>query len=182
MKRLETDRLILRKWTIDDKNDLFEYAQDNRVGPNAGWKPHNSVEKSKKIIESFIESDDVYAIILKDKMKVIGSLGVHKRSPLAEKNTRKYRELGAVLNPDYWGKGYVPEGIERVLEYCFEDLDIDDIWCGHFDFNSKSKRVVDKCNFRFQFKKEHVLKRMDNKKVTSLYYKITKCEYKKTHY
>lgn len=43
MRILETERLILRGWDITDINDLYEYAQSELVGPNAGWKAHGSM-------------------------------------------------------------------------------------------------------------------------------------------
>ena len=42
MKTMETGRLTLRTWQLDDLNDLHEYAKDPQVGPMAGWKPHSS--------------------------------------------------------------------------------------------------------------------------------------------
>ncbi len=55
MKILETERLILRPWKLTDKEDLFEYAKSELVGPNAGWKAHKSLEESVEIIEMFIK-------------------------------------------------------------------------------------------------------------------------------
>ena len=43
--QLETARLILRRWTEDDAEDLFQYAQDPDIGPIAGWPPHQNVEE-----------------------------------------------------------------------------------------------------------------------------------------
>ena len=44
--QIETDRLILRMWTRADAAQLYDYAKDPDVGPNAGWKPHESVAES----------------------------------------------------------------------------------------------------------------------------------------
>lgn len=176
MKQLETKRLILRNWKLTDSTDLFEYAKSELVGPNAGWKPHKDEIESKKIIEMFIKEDDVFAIELKSEKKVIGSIGVHKRTPDSALKEFNQREIGYVLNPQYWGNGFVPEAVNRVIEHCFEELDLDIIWCGHFDFNTKSKRVVEKCGFKYHLSKEETLKSLDNKKVTTLYYNIRRCE------
>lgn len=43
---LETQRLRLRPFRDDDAEDVYAYARDPRVGPIAGWPPHNSVEES----------------------------------------------------------------------------------------------------------------------------------------
>lgn len=52
MIKLETDRLLLRKWTEADAQSLFEYAKDADVGPIAGWPPHKSVEESLDVIRN----------------------------------------------------------------------------------------------------------------------------------
>ena len=57
---LHTERLILRPWTEDDAESLYEYAKDPEVGPIAGWPPHKSVGESKgaKRYEENIRHDD----------------------------------------------------------------------------------------------------------------------------
>ena len=50
---METERLILRPWTEDDAESLFKYAQDQAIGPIAGWPPHTSVENSKEVIKKY---------------------------------------------------------------------------------------------------------------------------------
>ena len=47
MKEIITDRLIIRPWKLSDSSDLYEYAQSELVGPNAGWRPHQK-KKAKK--------------------------------------------------------------------------------------------------------------------------------------
>lgn len=177
MKELQTDRLILRKWKETDSKDLFEYAKSNLVGPNAGWAPHKNEEESKQIIKMFIESKDTYAIVLKSENKVIGSIGLHLDSPDESLADLNQREIGYVLNPKYWGKGIVPEAVNRVLKYGFQELGLDLIWCAHFDFNHNSKRVNEKCGFKYRFSKDEVIKVLDSKEVTVLYYNIYKSEY-----
>ena len=54
MKIIKTKRLILRKWCKDDYLDMYDYASDDRVGPNAGWPVHKSIEDSKAIVYMFI--------------------------------------------------------------------------------------------------------------------------------
>ena len=51
---LETERLILRKWTEEDAESLFEYAKDPEIGPAAGWPPHKSVEESRAVIKMYL--------------------------------------------------------------------------------------------------------------------------------
>jgi len=177
MKTLETDRLTLRLWEETDVNDMFEYASDPRVGPNAGWPVHENIETSKKIVNGFIKDNDVYAIVLKSENKVIGSLGLHDRKPDKASVNLKHKEIGYVLNPKYWGQGIVPEAVKRVIKHGFEELNLDLIWCGYFSFNENSKRVVEKCGFNYRFTKNKTLPLLNDKAVENLYYNITKEEY-----
>lgn len=176
MKELVTERLILREWQQKDSKDLYEYARNELVGPSAGWPPHKNEEESKEIIEMFIKDEDTYAIVLESENKVIGSIGLHDRKPDHTITDLKQREIGYVLNPKYWGKNIVPEAVNELIKYSFTELELDLIWCGHFDFNGNSKRVVEKCGFRYKFTKNEKLKFLENKEVTTLYYCIYKFE------
>lgn len=177
MKKLETERLILRPWKLSDAEDLYEYAKNDLVGPNAGWPPHHSIGESEKIILQFIAGECVYAIELKSESKVIGGIGIHNRQPDESLEHLKQREIGYVLNPNYWGNGYVPEATQRLIRHGFEELNLDLIWCGHYSDNLKSKRVNEKCGFIFHFKKKETLCLLDNKVVETWYYKLTKKDY-----
>lgn len=142
MKEIITDRLILRPWKLSDSKDLYEYAKSELVGPRAGWKPHKSEDESKEIINMFIKNNDSYAIVLKEENKVIGGIGLHKRKPDLDLKDLEQREIGYVLNPSYWGNGYVPEAVKALIDYGFREMNLDLIWCGHFDFNSNSKELM----------------------------------------
>lgn len=177
MKTLETERLILRVWKTSDKEDLYEYAKNEAVGPFAGWKPHKSIVESEEIIKMFQNNDDVYALEHRETEKVIGSIGLHLRKPDEAVGHFDQREIGYVLNPSFWGNGFIPEAVYRVLAYCFEEMNLDMVWCGHFDFNDKSKRVNEKCGFAYKFTRDEKAQLMDDMAVRTLYYCMTKQEY-----
>lgn len=174
METLRTERLILREWKDSDSPDLFEYGKSDLVGPNAGWPQHKDEEESKAIIKRFIAEQENYAIVLESENKVIGGIGMHKRTPDPDLAHLNQREIGYVLNPAYWGQGIVPEAVRYLITYGFEDLNLDVIWCAHFDWNEKSRRVVEKCGFQYQFSKNETLKLLDNKEVVTLYYNVYK--------
>ncbi len=167
----------IKRLERNGQQDLYEYGKSELVGPSAGWMPHKNEQESKEIIEMFISNKDLYAIVLKSENKVVGGVGLHDRKPDESVADLKQKEIGYVLNPKYWGKGIVPEAVQRLIEYGFEELDLDLIWCGHYDFNIKSKRVNEKCGFRYRFKKKERIKLLADKEVTTLYYSILKSEY-----
>jgi len=150
-KVLETNRLILRPFKETDLADLYEYAKVEGVGERAGWFHHKDIEESKRILNMFIEEDKVFAIVYKENNKVIGSLGVEKygkENELSEFNNYKGREIGYALSKDYWGKGLMPEAVKCVIDYLFNDIDLDFLICGYFSFNSQSSRVQEKLGFK----------------------------------
>ena len=148
---IETERLILRPFKQSDLDDFFEYASVEGVGEMAGWKHHENKEKSQSILDLFINEDKTFAIVLKENNKVIGSLGVEEygmEQALSEFFDYQGREIGYVLSKDYWGKGLMPEAVKAVINYLFNELNLDFLTCGYYEFNTQSKRVQEKCGFK----------------------------------
>lgn len=148
---LETERLLLRPFTQDDLDGLFEYASVPGVGEMAGWPHHESKEASQKILDMFIAEDKTFALVDRESGKLIGSLGIEEygmEEKLTEFEGYIGREIGYVLAKDYWGRGLMPEAVRAVIDYLFGELSYDFLTCGYFDFNKQSARVQEKCGFR----------------------------------
>ena len=64
------------------------------------------------------------------------------------------RELGYWLGRAYWGHGIMPEAVQALLRYGFGELKLEAVWCSHYDWNRQSRRVIEKCGFRYQFTKK----------------------------
>lgn len=146
--RIETERLVLRAWKESDLEDLYRYASVPGVGEMAGWVHHQSMDESRRILNSFIKHKKTFALELKENGMVIGSLGLEEQDPDPEP-VKQGREIGYVLSKDYWGRGLMPEAVRAVIDYCFRVLDYDYLTCGHFLRNDRSRRVVEKSGFRF---------------------------------
>ena len=146
---LTSERLTLRPWKESDLNDFYEYASVDGVGQMAGWNPHSNMEESKAILSRFIEGKHVFA--LEYQGKVIGSLGVeaYNEENYPELDNLQGRELGYVLSKAFWGNGFMPEAVKAVIEWLFNDVKLDFILVGHFDWNVQSKRVAEKCGFQY---------------------------------
>lgn len=147
--QIETERLLLRPFTVADAADVYSYSKDPRVGPPAGWQPHKSEAESREIIETVFNAPGVFAMEDKAGGKVIGSIGFtgFHRKEIAGKDD----QIGYSLDPAFWGRGLVPEATEALLRCGFTELGLDVIWCEHYDGNVKSKRVIRKCGFTYQF-------------------------------
>ena len=156
MIKLETDRLILRKWTEADAQSLFEYAKDPDVGPIAGWPPHKSVEESLDVIRNVLNGEECYAICEKGKNKAIGAIELMLKGRTDRLKRDDECELGYWLGKPFWGRGYMPEAAPQIIRRGFEELGMNTIWCGYYDGNRKSKRVQEKLGFVYHHTSENV--------------------------
>lgn len=167
---LETNRLILRAWKRSDLKDFYEYASVKGVGEMAGWKPHDTIETTAIILDSFIKEKNVLAIVDKQSQKVIGSLGLHASWADEEEcyQNLKSKDVGYVLSKDYWGQGLMLEAVNALIIYAFDQGDLDLLTCGHFTYNAQSKRVIEKCGFQYykdgKFYIEYLDQMVDDKK------------------
>lgn len=146
---LTTERLILRPWCETDLADFYEYACVDGVGQMAGWMPHKDLQESKMILEKFIAGKHVFA--LEYNGKAIGSLGVekYKEEHYPQLAQLRGREIGYALSKDYWGQGLMPEAVNAVIHWLFDEKELDFVICGHFDWNDRSRRVIEKCGFQY---------------------------------
>ena len=146
---LKTPRLTLRPFRESDLQDFYEYARVDGVGQMAGWLPHKNMDESRSILDMFIREKKTLA--LEYQGKVIGSLGIdlYNEADYPELDTLHGREIGYVLSKDHWGKGLMPEAVTTVTRYLFEVEKLDFLICGHFERNARSRRVIEKCGFRY---------------------------------
>ena len=153
---LETNRLILRPWEESDAENLYKYASSPEVGPIAGWPAHTSVENSLDIIRNVLSAPETYAVVDKHTGCAIGSIGlmIGNASNIGLLDTEG--EVGYWIGVPYWGQGLIPEAVQEMLRYAFEELHLEKVWCGYFDGNIKSKRVQENCGFQYQYTKENV--------------------------
>lgn len=145
---LETSQLLLRPIRLSDVDAVYEYAKHPKVGPSAGWKPHQDKEESKSFIKFALQKREfhqpgIYAIIYKKKQKMIGTIEIHSYKEFKG-------ELGFVLHPKYWNKGFATEAAKAIIVYGFEVLGLRRLAYGHFLFNDASKRVCEKLEFTYE--------------------------------
>jgi len=171
---METERLILRPWTEADAQDVYRYAKDPEIGPAAGWKPHESVEESRAVIRDILSAEGTYAVVLKETGRPIGSIGIMRNTDHAKGEDTA--EIGYWLGKPYWGRGLIPEAVRECLRRCFAELNCSEVWCCYYAGNEKSRRVQEKCGFRYHHKIENRLNSLGECH-TVYVNRITKAEY-----
>ena len=173
MKTIGTDRLILRAWTMEDASAMFAYAKSPLVGPAAGWQPHKSLEDTREYLETAIREDETWAVTLKPDGRVIGSIGLHL------KETDGVRELGYVMDPEFWGNGYMTEAAKAVIGFGFTELGLDAIVIFHRVNNRRSRRVIQKCGFRYDGTLRCLSRDPDGSLVDRCAYSMKRAEWEK---
>ena len=146
---LTTERLVLRPWRETDLEDLYEYARVDGVGQMAGWLPHENPAESRAVLQMFMNGKKTFAVEYAGK--VVGSLGIeiYREDHYPQLAQLRGREIGYALAKDCWGKGLMTEAVRAVINYLFEQIDLDFLVVSHFAHNDRSRRVIEKCGFRF---------------------------------
>lgn len=146
MRTLETERLVLKAYSIEDAEGLYNYAKNPNVGPHAGWKPHESVEESLEIIESLFLPAEAWAIRLKGDSRIIGTIAFEEDRHRDDMS----KEIGYSLAEDAWGKGYMTEACGEVLRFAFDELCLNLVGICTGPQNKRSQSVIRKCGFVYE--------------------------------
>lgn len=111
--RVETERLILRRYKEDDLQDLYEYLSNPKVVEHEPYKAM-TMEEVKGNLEWRISTDEMIAVELKETGKMIGNVYLGKRD-------FDSLEIGYVFHEDYWKKGYAKESCKKLMEVAFQN-------------------------------------------------------------
>lgn len=139
MKFIETERLILREWTLDDVPDQVEGLGNFETAKNLITPFPYTVENSIAYISKHLKNNPesyAFAVELKGTKKVIGGTSL---------DLRDGRYNGGIwLNEAYTGKGYGTEVWLARAKFAFEVLNVDKIENGFFEFNTRSRQMQEK--------------------------------------
>lgn len=141
---LETPRLVLRAFSNEDINDIFEYASVKSVTDFLPWEAHQTLDDTKAFLkmskEMFKKYGNIeFAILLKEENKVIGGISIRKWN-----DNNRCADIGYVLSSKYWGRGIITEAIKRIIKYGFEDLNVNRIEAHCDENNIGSYRAMEK--------------------------------------
>lgn len=150
-KPLETARLILRPFTVDDAQDMFDnWASDPEVTRHLTWLTHADVSQTRKWL-AFRESqyaDPAYygwCAVLKETGRAVGDLSVVRINEEV-----RAAELGWVISRAQWGKGLMPEAGRAVIDFLMDEAGFNRVAARHSAQNPKSGRAMIKCGMRYE--------------------------------
>jgi len=148
--KLYTKRTCLRRMMKTDSYDMYDYARRDEVTKYLLWDPHPNETYTFKYLsylQTRYRAGDFYdwAVVMRDTYQMIGTCGFTRFN--LESNSA---EVGYVLNPDFWGMGIAPEVVSRVLEFGFNDLELNRIEAKYMVGNDRSRRVMEKVGMKFE--------------------------------
>ena len=147
---IETKRILLRKMSLTDAKDMFEYAQDSQVSKYAGWNVHSSIQDSKLFLKHTINKYkknhiSSWGIVHKAEQKFIGTAG------FTDWNLQhNYAEIGYTLSRKYWGKGYMTEVVNAIIYFGFRTMMLNRIEARCVIENIASARVMEKVGMKYE--------------------------------
>lgn len=145
---IETERLLLREITLNDKEDLLKLYSDSAVQKYTGESVVESIAKIEKAIQVRINNYKKYgygrwATFLKQEMRFIGWAGLAYLPEFDE------IDLGYRFLPEFWGLGLASEASKAILTYGFDQLQLKKIIAIAMKENKASIRVMEKIGMEF---------------------------------
>jgi len=147
---LETDRLLLRPVTKEDREDMYEYGSDSELTRYVTWHTYQSIDDADAFIEHLLglyaEGQVApWAIQDKESGRMIGTAGY------VNWDIRQFRaEIGYALARPYWNRGYMTEAMNAILQFGREHMKLMRIEARCMPENIGSGRVLEKLGMQYE--------------------------------
>lgn len=145
---IETNRLLLRTFTINDAGLVYELNKDPEVTRYTG-DPVSDIKQAEQVLEKTIIPQYVlynhgrWAVHLKHGLEFIGWCGLKYRPE------RNEVDLGYRFKQSSWGKGYATEAAYACIQYGFGTLKLGRIFAAAMPGNTGSWLVLEKCGMSY---------------------------------
>ena len=148
-KRLETERLILRKIEVKDAEPIFYGLRNQPEFLYYTNKKKISLEEQKEIflcLDEKYKNNEYYnwVIELKESGELVGMINFHVE------NRNDSVEFNYATDNRFWGKGIMTESLKAVTKFALEEMKVKRIQGGCVVENIASKRVIEKCGYEFE--------------------------------
>lgn len=146
--RIETERLILRKFEIEDTIDCFNnWGKDNALGKYFPIYPVDSQLAMKEIIQGYINAYEndayIWLVQIKETKELIGNMSVNL--PYQQLSVG---ELAYLLGSRWWRKGYAYEAANAVIKFMFEIENLYMIEAKYNETNTASENLLHKLGLK----------------------------------
>ncbi len=145
--KIETERLILRRYKETDIDAIYDIITDKRLSTYIKF-PELTKEQELKCIKEWIEEADDskyerWVIERKKDGAIVGNIEVNT---VVKKHN--YCNVGYTIRYDYWGNGYAAEALEAVSNHLLEESGYYLVECSCNELNKQSSRVMEKAGFK----------------------------------
>lgn len=150
-RQVETERLILRRFTLEDAADAFNnWFSDPDVAMYMRWDAHADISQTQEFITRFVadyEKMDFYrwVITLKKDKRAIGAVGFH-----IESEYDSVADVSYTLSKALWNQGILSEALKAVLHYALVDVGVNRVEAFHAIDNPASGRVMLKAGMKYE--------------------------------
>jgi RimJ/RimL family protein N-acetyltransferase len=138
---LETERLQLRKPTLADVKAISLIANDRRIAENTRLPHPYSQDHAVDFVRDIARAQRQTVFLIQHHYTPIGMVGVDWREEIPE--------LGYWLGVEYWGRGFATEAARAVIDFTFEEFDLEVLKSGARVANPTSRNVLEKCGFQW---------------------------------
>ena len=140
---LETERLLLRRPTLADVKAIARLADDRRIAENTRRLPHPyGQDHAIEFVRATAGDNRGTVFLIENNFSPIGMVGIDWRQPDAP-------ELGYWLGFEYWGQGFGTEAARAVIDFTFEEFDVEHLIAGARVTNPSSRNILEKCGFQW---------------------------------
>jgi RimJ/RimL family protein N-acetyltransferase len=140
---LETERLSLRRPTLADVKAIARLANDRRIAENTRRLPHPYLgDHATRFINTLADAGRETVFLIERDYQPIGMVGADWRQPDSP-------ELGYWLGTEAWGQGFATEAARAMIDYTFEEFDVEHVISGARVANPASRNVLEKCGFQW---------------------------------
>ena len=158
---IETPRLIMREFTLDDVDAVFEFSSEHEVMKLTGDPTLTSPEEARSIITDIWLPEYKkygyarYALVHKGDNKVIGFCGLKYIPPGDLGDNEGAPDIGYRMLSKYWGQGLGFEAAQAAMEYGRKTLGLTNIFGDAVVENAASNRILQKLGLKFECRYEH---------------------------
>lgn len=151
---LETDRLMLRPFTLDDAEAMFIMDSNPNVHKYLWNKPVQDISEIHQVIESLQKQYATntigrFATFLKEDGQFIGWTGIKFINDHVENGNTNFYDYGYRLDERFWNKGYATEATKFWLDYGFNEMKIQEMNAYTHVQNGASNHILSKCGMQF---------------------------------
>ncbi len=139
---------ILRPWTNSDLDSLVKFANNAKIAKfmTNQFKHPYTIENGKAFIAFALQGNPTHIFAIEINGEAAGGIGLHPQNDIQSKNA----ELGYWLAEPYWGNGIITKAINQMVEYGFNNFDINRIFARPFGTNVGSKKALEKAGFKLE--------------------------------